>query len=304
LSRAIQLAEEIGLKDHLRGAYEHMAKIHAESKDFERAYKFHLRFIELDKEISNTETSRMIAQIALRHEIEQKDRDAELERIKNTELTKAYNSLDEEKKRSESLLLNILPEEVAEELKQNGRATAKHFENVTVFFSDFVGFTNLSMLLSPQELVDELHACFKGFDEIIAKYNIEKIKTVGDAYLAASGLPVPNDNHAEDVVRAAVEIRDFMLVRKKQFGDKTFEVRIGIHTDSVVAGIVGVTKFAYDIWGDTVNTAARMEQNSEAGKINISQTTYELIQSKFKCEYRGEIEAKNKGKQKMYFLHF
>ena len=149
------------------------------------------------------------------------------------------------------------------------------------------------------------------------KYGIEKIKTVGDAYLAVSGLPTANTNHAEDMVKAALEIRDFMLARRNAStplsmtdhvtpsgveGRETFEVRIGVHTGSVVAGIVGVKKFAYDIWGDTVNTAARMEQNGEAGKVNISQATYELVKDKFKTEYRGEIEAKNKGKLKMYFI--
>ena len=128
---------------------------------------------------------------------------------------------------------------------------------------------------------------------------------MGDAYLAASGLPLSNPQHAEDVINAAVEIRDFMKKRKLETVDlklETFEIRIGIHSGSVVAGIVGIKKFAYDIWGDTVNTAARMEQNSEAGKINISQTTYELVKDKFNCQYRGEIEAKNKGKLKMYFV--
>lgn len=225
LKNAIALAEETGLRDHLREAYQDMAKIFAEWKNYEEAYRFQLRFIVLDKEISNSETSRMMAQLTMRNEIEQKERAAEIEREKNTELTKAYNALDTEKKRSENLLLNILPEEVAEELKQNGKATAKHFDNVTVFFSDFVGFTKVSMLLKPQELVDELHECFKGFDEITSKYSIEKIKTVGDAYLAAAGLPIANESHSVDVVNAALEIRDFMLSRKKLLGEKTFEVR-------------------------------------------------------------------------------
>lgn len=310
LNKAIELAEETGLKDHLREAYEHMAKIYAQIGNYKDAYGLNVRVIELDKEISNAETSKLIAQITMRHEIEQKERDTELERTKNAELTKAYNSLEEEKKRSEQLLLNILPEEVAEELKQNGKATARFFDNVTVMFTDFKGFTTISEKLTPQDLVNELHECFKGFDEIIAKYNIEKIKTVGDAYLAASGLPTANENHAKDMIKAAIEIRDFMKRRREENADKeTFEVRIGVHSGHVVAGIVGVTKFAYDIWGDTVNTAARMEQNSEAGKINVSQTTYEIIRDSIApgngiaFTYRGEIEAKNKGKLKMYFVN-
>ncbi|MBK9249822.1 MAG: tetratricopeptide repeat protein [Ignavibacteria bacterium] len=207
-----------------------------------------------------------------------------------------------EKERSDSLLLNILPSEVAEELKSKGTADAKHFDNVTVLFTDFKSFTKVSEQLSPQELVDELHACFKGFDEICTKYSIEKIKTIGDAYLAVCGLPLADEKHAKNVVNAALEIREFMKNRSKELGAKTFEIRIGINSGSVVAGIVGVKKFAYDIWGDTVNTAARMEQNSEAGKINISETTYALVMNQFECEYRGEIDAKNKGKLKMYFV--
>ena len=204
--------------------------------------------------------------------------------------------------KNEELLLNILPTEVADELKSTGTASAKHFDNVTVLFTDFKNFTTVSEQLSPQELVDELHACFKGFDEIMSKYSIEKIKTIGDAYLAVSGLPQADENHAVHVVNAALEIREFMGKRREILGKKTFEIRIGINSGSVVAGIVGVKKFAYDIWGDTVNTAARMEQNSEPGKINISETTYALVKDKFACEYRGEIDAKNKGKLKMYFV--
>jgi len=210
--------------------------------------------------------------------------------------------LGKEKLRSERLLHNILPVEVARELGERGKTEAKYYDNVTVLLSDFVGFTKLADKLSPQQLVSELDICFKGFDEIISKYNIEKIKTIGDAYLAVSGLPMLNQNHAADMVKAAIEIRNFMLERRKQIGGMTFEIRIGIHSGSVVAGVVGIKKFAYDIWGDTVNTAARMEQNSQPGQINISQATYEIIKDQFDCTYRGEIEAKNKGLLKMYFV--
>jgi class 3 adenylate cyclase len=213
------------------------------------------------------------------------------------------NRLKKEKKRSEALLLNILPTEVAEELKEKGSADAKMFNDVTILFTDFKSFTTVSERLTPQQLVDELHACFSAFDRIMVKHRVEKIKTVGDAYLAVSGLPVANANHATDIALAAIEIRDFIKQRRIEKGDKTFDIRIGIHSGSVVAGIVGVKKFAYDIWGDTVNTAARMEQSSEAGRINISEATFNLVKDKFSCQYRGEIEAKNKGKLKMYFLN-
>jgi len=211
--------------------------------------------------------------------------------------------LREEKQKSDNLLLNILPEEVAEELKRKGSAEARLFDQVTVLFTDFVDFTKITERLTPQQLVDELHTCFKAYDEIISKYKIEKIKTVGDAYIAVGGMPHPNPNHAGEVVKAALEIQQFNRSRRTGMHNSGLgAIRLGVHSGSVVAGIVGVKKFAYDIWGDAVNTAARMEQSCEAGKVNVSETTYELIKDQFICEYRGEIEAKNKGRLKMYYV--
>ncbi|WP_295771561.1 adenylate/guanylate cyclase domain-containing protein [uncultured Mucilaginibacter sp.] len=220
----------------------------------------------------------------------------------NAEISEANARISFEQQRSENLLLNILPADVAEELKEKGSANARLFDEVTVLFTDFVNFTTLSQQLTPEELVAELHFCFMAFDKIISNYSIEKIKTIGDAYLAVGGLPSPDNLHAENVVRAALEIAAFVRQRKASLGDKTFDIRIGIHSGSVVAGIVGVKKFAYDIWGDTVNTAARMEQNSMPGKINVSETTYRLVRDSFTFTYRGKIEAKNKGSLDMYFL--
>ena len=217
-------------------------------------------------------------------------------------LTRNNKLLGKEKKQSDTLLLNILPEEVASQLKKTGTAAARQFDDVTVLFTDFVNFTSAGERMSPQALIDELNTCFKAFDEITGRHNVEKIKTIGDAYLAVAGLPTTDPRHAENVVRAAIDINAFMQDRLSKLGERTFDIRIGIHSGSVVAGIVGLKKFAYDIWGDTVNTAARMEQNSEAGKINISQTTYELVKDKFTCEYRGEIDAKGKGQLKMYYI--
>jgi adenylate cyclase len=220
----------------------------------------------------------------------------------NTEITEANAQISFEKQRSEDLLLNILPADVAEELKEKGSANARLFDEVTVLFTDFVNFTTVSERLSPAELVSELHFCFMAFDRIISNYRIEKIKTIGDAYLAVGGLPNADKDHAVNIVKAALEIRAFVQRRKAEVGDRTFDIRIGIHSGSVVAGIVGVKKFAYDIWGDTVNTAARMEQNSVPGEINISETTYILTRNVFSFTYRGEITAKNKGALKMYFV--
>ncbi|OJW83529.1 MAG: hypothetical protein BGO69_08650 [Bacteroidetes bacterium 46-16] len=207
-----------------------------------------------------------------------------------------------EKRKSDDLLLNILPEEIAVELKENGHTRAKQYDNVSVLFADFVGFTKIAAQIHPQQLVNELDSCFKAFDAIMDKYHIEKIKTVGDAYLAVCGLPVHNDQHAENILVAAIDIINFIKERRIILGDRTFEVRIGIHTGSVIAGVVGIKKFAYDIWGDTVNTAARMEQNSSPGRINVSESTYQLIKDKFSCQYRGEVEAKNKGMLRMYYV--
>lgn len=211
----------------------------------------------------------------------------------------------EEKKRGDELLLNILPSEVAEELKQYGATQAKMYDLVTVFFTDFKDFTRIAEQMTPQELVHEIDFCFREFDKIIGRYSIEKIKTIGDAYMCAGGLPVPTETHPRDVVNAAVEIIEFMKEYQGMRiakGKPHFEIRIGIHTGPVVAGIVGIKKFAYDIWGDTVNIAARLESSGAPGRINVSKTTHEMIKDRFHCTYRGKIEVKNKGLLDMYFV--
>ena len=220
---------------------------------------------------------------------------------------KSKAKLQKEKDRSENLLLNILPEEVAQELKENGKAEARHFDSVSILFTDFKGFTEQSTKLSAVELVNEINHCFKAFDGIIEKYKIEKIKTIGDAYMAAGGLPVQTSDSLKNTVLAALEMQSFIYHRKLQndaLGKPAFEMRAGIHTGPVVAGIVGVKKFQYDIWGDTVNTASRMESSGEVGKVNISQTTHELLKgdSNFVFENRGKIEVKGKGEIEMYFV--
>jgi len=216
-----------------------------------------------------------------------------------------YEIIDRERERSDKLLLNILPAETAEELKETGKATPKRYEKVSVLFTDFKGFTNIAVRLSPEEVVKELDRCFLEFDRIADRHNLEKIKTIGDAYMCAGGLPVANETNPVDTVAAALEIRDFMEKERRsrmEMGKPYWELRIGINTGPVVAGVVGKNKFAYDIWGDTVNTASRMESSGEPGKVNISGETYELIKDNFKCIHRGKILAKNKGEIDMYFV--
>lgn len=221
------------------------------------------------------------------------------------QLADANTELAAEKKKADDLLLNILPVHTANELKQSGKSLARAYNPVTVMFTDFYGFTQISEKLTPKQLVAELDLCFRAFDKIIGRYPIEKIKTIGDSYLCAGGLPLKNDTHAVDLVYAAIEFQRYINQRKaekQQRGEVFFEMRIGLHTGPVVAGIVGVKKFAYDIWGDTVNIASRMESSGEVGKINISGATWALVKHRFNCTARGKISAKNKGQIEMYFV--
>ncbi|MBN8680969.1 MAG: hypothetical protein J0M29_22280 [Chitinophagales bacterium] len=220
------------------------------------------------------------------------------------ELSQKNALIEEEQKRSNSLLLNILPPAIAEELKSRNKVAARKYEQATVMFIDFKGFTNVAERLSPERLVEELDLCFSNFDQIISKYRIEKIKTVGDAYICASGLSDMNASPS-DIVKAALEMQDFLLGLKAERmsqGLPYFDARVGIHTGPVVAGVVGAKKFAYDIWGDTVNTAARLEEQCEPGRVNVSEDAYWLAKYEFEWQHRGKIPAKNKGTLDMYYV--
>jgi class 3 adenylate cyclase len=226
-------------------------------------------------------------------------------RWKSVKKSKAI--IEKEKERSENLLLNILPADIAKELKEKGKADARDFEMVSILFTDFKGFTQASEKLSAQELVGEINTCFQAFDHIMGKYGIEKIKTIGDAYMAAGGLPVPKEDSVKKTILAALEMQDFITQRKILLSEQNktgFEMRVGVHTGPIVAGIVGVKKFQYDIWGDTVNTASRMESHGEVEKVNISETTYNLLKhhKEFIFEKRAKIEVKGKGKLDMWFV--
>lgn len=337
--RAIVIAKEIHAMDVLVECYENLAEAYRLSGDYRQALECEKNYTAIKDSVFSNGNSEKIVKMSMQNDYVRKRLADSMETanarrmealklhqqrnytytglaviallcvftffiIRNNKLiTKEKQRSEGLLKRSDDLLLNILPAEVADELKEKGTAATRYFDNVTVLFTDFVNFTNAGARMSPQALIDELHTCFKTFDEITSKYGIEKIKTIGDAYLAVAGLPSADPLHAEQIVRAAIEINAFMQDRVAKLGNSTFDIRIGIHSGSVVAGIVGVKKFAYDIWGDTVNTAARMEQNSEAGRINISQTTYELVKDKFACAYRGETDAKGKGLLKMYFIN-
>lgn len=224
---------------------------------------------------------------------------------KNSLIESQKVEIESERNRAEGLLLNVLPETVANELKQKGQATPEYYDSVTVVFTDFEGFTKIASSLSPEEVVNELNECFLKFDEIAEQYNLEKIKTIGDAYMCAGGLPVRNETHPLDAILATKDILTFIEKRNDKFaaeGKPTWPIRIGIHTGELVAGVVGSKKFAYDIWGDTVNVASRMESNAGPGQINISEATYKLVGDKIHCQFRGAIEVKNKGAMGMYIV--
>ncbi len=216
-------------------------------------------------------------------------------------LRKALKDVEVEREKSERLLLNILPASVAEELKEEGRSKPQHFDNVTLFFSDFVGFTKMSSEMEPDIIIDKLNEMFTRFDEIMEKHNCERIKTIGDAYLAVCGIPDKNSDHAVNIMDAAIEIREYLLDFKK-VSDIPWEIRIGIHSGSVVGGIVGTKKYIYDIFGDSVNTASRMESHSLPMKINISESTWKLVKDRFNFKKRESVVVKGKGSMNMYFV--
>ncbi len=338
LAYAEQAEEVEGMKDAASVLYE-VYKTMGRDKE---ALAMHELFVQMNDSISSVENQRGVTEQRYQYEYEKKEALAKAERDKQDALSaeelqrkelqrnallglgafgivfalvdmRRRRRIKAEHARSEALLLNILPVEVADELKAKGHADAKHFDNVTILFTDFKGFTQASETMSPQELVAELNSCFKAFDAIITAHGIEKIKTIGDAYMCAGGLPVPASSTPAGVVQAALEMQAFMIARKKERdgqGKPAFEMRVGIHTGPVVAGIVGVKKFAYDIWGDTVNTASRMESSGEVGQVNISEATYEIVKNAstplsdpvFTFTPRGKVQAKGKGEMEMYFV--
>ncbi len=316
LNEAIPILSRLSALDNLSDAYKTLYMVYLLRNDYKNAFEAYRQHTMIRDSVFSGDKKVKIANLATERAEYEKAQQAKLTDLAQNKrrnetilfalvivlLLMFVIFVVRERRKSENLLLNILPAEVADELKKKGSAGARHFDSITVIFTDFVNFTTVAEKMHPQALVDELDICFKAFDRIVTKYHIEKIKTIGDAYMAVAGLPVPDAQHAVKMVKAAMEIAAFVEQRKKQVGEMAFDIRIGLNSGSVVAGIVGLKKFVYDIWGDTVNTAARMEQNSEPGKINISQSTYELVKDQFVCTCRGELEVKNKGKLKMYFV--
>ncbi len=224
----------------------------------------------------------------------------------HAQLDIARREIAAEKAKSDELLLNILPAPIAEELKQSNRVEPRYYKLATIMFTDFKGFTRFAESMEPRALIQDLDQHFSAFDEIIGRHNLEKLKTIGDAYMCVGGLPEVNRRHPVDVCLAALEIGDYMEKTNRQREKlrlAPWELRIGIHTGPVIAGVVGTRKFTYDIWGDSVNIAALMESNGLAGRINMSEGTYHRVRHLFDAEHRGSIEAKNKGQLEMYFLN-
>jgi len=332
-NQAKVIAEETKANFELRDAYAGLAKSHAGLSDYINAYKYQSLLTDIKDTLYLSSNDNLIRQQQLGFDLVKKEGEVELQKlalrqqriVKNTFLAglilifliafiifrnylnkvKINKLLDKQKDQIESLLLNILPQEVARELQEQGSATPRDYQSVTVLFTDFKDFSKIAEGLTPNDLVAELNGFFQEFDNIIEKHNLEKIKTIGDAYMCAGGIPTENTTHPANVVRAGLEMQNFMRSRNLQRKEKgliPWGLRVGIHTGPVVAGVVGRKKYAYDIWGNTVNIASRMESNGEVGKVNISAATYERVRDTFSCEYRGKISAKNIGEIDMYFI--
>ena len=341
--KSLDIAEKYGLKDEISSANLQLSKIYEYSGNHKASLDSYKNYSVYKDSVNNISAVQQMANLRTEFEIAQNQKEADSkmaqkqievnllnksqknQRIaiiaivivlvliivltiglykRNRFIQKTSKIIEQERNLSDKLLLNILPEQTAVELKEEGKVVAKKFDSVSVMFTDFKGFTKHSEGLSPEDLVKTVDFYYSKFDTIIKSYGLEKIKTIGDAYMAAGGLPYPSDDHASKLVLAAIEIAEFVQKARDENpkGEQRFEMRIGINTGPVVAGVVGTNKFAYDIWGDTVNIASRMESNSKAGKVNISDNTFELIKREFNCTYRGEIETKNRGKMKMYFV--
>lgn len=330
---ARSIAREIGANFEVRDAYKGLAESFAASSDYYRAYTYQKLLTEIKDTINRSSNDNVIVRQQLSFDLDKKEAELELQELEVQKQRLAKNAifgglililiiafiilrnylnkvkinkvLDRQKAEIENLLLNILPAPVAKELQERGQASPRDYASVTVLFTDFKGFTRIAEGMSPNELVNELNDFFHAFDDIVERHNLEKIKTIGDAYMCAGGIPSENSTHPVDAVKAGFEMLEYITARnllRQASGQEPWELRVGIHTGPVVAGVVGRKKYAYDIWGSSVNIASRMESNGEAGKVNISEATYNLVKDNFSCKYRGKITAKNLGDIDMYFV--
>lgn len=340
LKEAEKIAFKHNFSGELKNVYESFAKVYSQVSDFKNAYVYQYKYAAIKDTLYNIETDRKLGSLQFDFDIKKKQSEVDLltkdnqlqeENIKRQKFAKnaflvglcliliiaiiTYRNylrkvktnklLDKQKDEIEGLLLNILPAEVAKELQATGEAEPRHFNEVSVLFSDFKGFTAHAEKMSPQELVKELNNCFVAFDEIVGKYDLEKIKTIGDAYMCAGGIPVEKEGHVAKIVKAGLEMQEWIKQnneQRNQRGLPGWDLRIGIHVGPLVAGVVGKKKYAYDIWGSTVNIASRLESNGEPGRINISSAIYNQIKSDYSCTHRGKIYAKNVGDIDMYFI--
>ena len=342
-NKAKAIAEEIDdLKIELQDLYQNMAIAYSKRKDFSNAFLYQSKYADIRDTLYDIESKKKLNQFQFDYELSKKEgelsrkqvelnlKEARIKSEKQARIgvtiglgllliiafiiyrnslqkSRINKILDKQKAQIELLLLNILPKEVATELQTSGSSKPRHFEEVSILFTDFKGFTSIADKLSPGDLVEDLNECFIAFDSIIEKYNLEKIKTIGDSYMCAGNIPSPDPDHAYKIIKAAIEIQEFMEqynVVRAESGLEAWEIRIGANIGPVVAGVVGKKKYAYDIWGSSVNVASRMESNGTPGRVNISAYMYETIKDRFECSYRGKIYAKNVGDLDMYFVEY
>ena len=321
------------VKIEMKDLYQDMALAYANGNDYPNAFHFKSLYADLKDTLYNIESKKKLNQLQFDFELAKKEgeinlKEANIQSEKQARIgvtiglgllliiafilfrnylqkSKINDILDKKNNQIEHLLLNILPKEIATELQNNGVAKPRHYDEVTVLFSDFKNFTTIADKLSPEEVVEELNHCFRGFDDIIEKYELEKIKTIGDAYMCAGNIPSSNDDHSYKMIKAALEMQSFidqLNIKRADKGMTAWEIRIGVHIGPLVAGVVGKKKYAYDIWGSTVNIASRMESNGIPGKVNISAHMYTIIKDRFECSHRGKIYAKNLGELDMYLV--
>jgi class 3 adenylate cyclase len=322
--RSLELARQYKLKEQISDANLKLSELYERAGNPGESLKYYKDHISYRDSVNNIKSVQKMADLRTDYEVAQKQVELDLlnKKKQNQQIIVIslaiilgltivilgtlywyYKTISREKEKSERLLLNILPAETAKELEQNGKVEAVRIDKVTVLFTDFLEFSRLAAHIEPEQLVKSLDLYFKAFDEITTEYGLEKIKTIGDSYMCACGLHTANEPNARNAIYAAKAMIDVVNRELKAQDDLIhFEVRIGIHTGPVVAGIVGTKKWQYDIWGDTVNIASRMQTMSKPGRVNLSETTYQEIKDEFSCEYRGEIEVKNHGLLKMYFL--